>query len=144
MWDRKERERVEKRLLAGIDFGVSPADCWLWTGAIHRDGYAAIRAGGKHRKVHRIAYELLVGPIPEGLQLDHLCRERHCLNPLHLEPTTPSENKRRGTNQNSVKTRCDNGHPFDDKNTYIDSRGWRGCRTCRDEAKRRYLARRAA
>lgn len=115
----------------------------MWTGNRLKDGYALVRMGGKARLVHRVAYELLVGPVSVGLQLDHLCRERYCVNPLHLEPTTASTNKRRGTNPNSAKTHCAHGHPFDEANTYKDARGWRGCRKCRTEAERRSHAKRA-
>lgn len=71
--------------------------CWLWTGHLDRYGYANFGLG-KHRmvKVHRFAYELLVGPIPEGLEIDHLCRVRHCVNPAHMEPVTHAENMARG------------------------------------------------
>ncbi|MFD7016051.1 HNH endonuclease signature motif containing protein [Streptomyces sp. NPDC059928] len=80
-----------------------------------------------------MAYELLVGPIPAGLHLDHLCRVRRCVNPAHLEAVTCAENLRRGTSfaaVNSAKTECVHGHPFDEENTYF-SRRQRDCRTCR-------------
>ncbi len=72
--------------------------CWLWTGAIMHGGYGQIRLrpGTRTMNTHRFAYELLVGPIPDGLHLDHLCRVPRCCNPLHLEPVTQAENSRRG------------------------------------------------
>lgn len=69
--------------------------CWLWSGALH-NGYGGFFADGQRWRVHRWSYEFLVGPIPEGLHLDHLCRVRHCVNPAHLEPVTNQENIRRG------------------------------------------------
>lgn len=70
-------------------------DCWVWTGWTDRDGYGALDVGGKFTRAHRFAYEELVGPIPEGLTIDHLCRVKHCVNPAHLEPVTAEENTRR-------------------------------------------------
>lgn len=72
-----------------------PGGCWLWTGTMLRSGYGQFRLGLGHVRAHRFAYELLVGPIPEGLTLDHLCRVTACVNPLHLEPVTLSENVKR-------------------------------------------------
>ncbi|MGH2685308.1 MAG: HNH endonuclease signature motif containing protein [Actinomycetota bacterium] len=124
-----------------------PSGCWLWTGKLNDWGYGYVRTGSrktgrKVRRAHRVAYELLVGPIPADFQLDHVCRVRHCVNPAHLEPVTPRVNTRRSaapTALNARKTLCINGHPFDAANTRIDPRGWRCCRQCeRDrQAKRR-------
>jgi hypothetical protein len=106
--------------------------CWLWTGVLNRDGYAEIRIEGKYRMAHRVAYEELVGVIPEGLQLDHLCRVRHCVNPEHLEPVTPRVNNLRSESfaaKNAVKDQCHRGHLFTEANTLI-YRGKRTCRAC--------------
>lgn len=67
---------------------IDPGDCWLWTGTIRPDGYGQVTVGRKQQRAHRLVYELLVGPIPEGLTLDHLCRNPPCVNPDHLEPVT--------------------------------------------------------
>lgn len=119
-----------------------PGGCWLWTGPIDRNGYGVFNVGGrsdlrKHR-AHRFVYEILVGPIPEGLVLDHVralgCRHRHCVNPAHLEPVTQGTNVRRGdapAAEHARKTQCVNGHLFTPGNTYVRN-GWRYCRTCRN------------
>lgn len=90
--------------------------------------------------VHRAAYEVLVGPVPEGLELDHLCRVRHCYNPSHLEPVTRLENMRR-TMKNGPD-HCPQGHEYTPENSYVHARGDRQCRACnRDRARRRSVAR---
>lgn len=109
--------------------------CWLWTGAKNNKGYGQLGLTGRGAGsvlAHRLAYNLLVGPIPDGLQLDHLCRNRTCVNPAHLEPVTHQENLRRGirANQNTGKTHCPQGHPYDDENTYHLRGGGRMCKEC--------------
>ena len=111
--------------------------CWVWTGATtRRRGYGRIRVGGGEKMLaHRLAYEWFVGPIPEGLVLDHLCRNPRCCNPQHLEAVDHRENCLRGTSpwaQNARKTHCANGHEFTPENTRI-SRGARDCRACKRE-----------
>lgn len=100
-------------------------NCWVWTGYRYSNGYAVITAGQKQVLCHRWSYEHHVGPIPDGLVIDHLCRNKACVNPGHLEPVTPRENTRR-----AMRTHCVNGHPFDDENTWV-YRGKRYCRECR-------------
>lgn len=103
-------------------------DCWIWSGARGTGGYGRFRVAGRTREAHRVAYLMLVGPIPDGLQLDHLCRVRSCVNPAHLEPVTSRENTRRGVT--ATKTHCVRDHPFDALNTYVDRNGHRWCRAC--------------
>lgn len=105
-------------------------DCWEWSGA-DTTGYGHFRLPGRRDVLaHRYAYEYLIGPIPGGLQLDHLCRNRRCVNPEHLEPVTQAENIRR-----AAKTHCVHGHELAGDNLYIDERrSSRECRTCRRAA----------
>lgn len=124
-------------LLVRVEKSADPNGCWLWTGSITPKGYGLIRAGGRVQSVHRFAYEALVGPIPDGLQLDHLCRVRNCVNPDHLEPVTGRINQQRGLiNQNAPKETCDKGHPFDYTYTGPNGRPRRRCKTCTLEYKR--------
>jgi hypothetical protein len=113
--------------------------CWLWLGTIDRDGYGKISANKKNLRAHRVAYAALVGEVPRGLQLDHLCRQRCCVNPHHLEPVTCAENLRRGWSPSAMAAKqetCVRGHRFDGF-----ARGQRTCRACARDATRRYRAR---
>jgi hypothetical protein len=108
--------------------------CWLWIARLHRQGYGCFWPAGRMVLAHRYAYELLVGPIPQGLTLDHLCSNPPCVRPDHLEPVTQTENVLRGngwSGRNARKTHCKNGHPLSGSNVYVQSRGRRrGCRAC--------------
>lgn len=113
--------------------------CWLWIGSRNPSGYGilSIRSAPGRRTcvgAHRVAWELLVGPIAKGLEIDHLCRVRHCVNPAHLEPVTRQENMRRG--ERATRSHCIRGHALSGANLYVSPGGQRGCRTCRRSAYR--------
>jgi hypothetical protein len=116
------------------------SDCWEWEGTRNPKGYGRLAVGRTSVPAHRYAYELLIGPFPPGLVSDHLCRNRGCVNPSHIEPVTNRENILRGRTlpaENIKRTHCKRGHPFDEANTYITSKGARDCRACKREAVRR-------
>jgi hypothetical protein len=112
---------------------VAPNGCWVWVAARDNHGYGRYGIDGRAATAHRVAYQTLVGPIPDGLHLDHLCRVRACVNPEHLEPVTCRENVLRGVGPSalhSVKTHCPEGHEYTEENTYL-YRGMRYCQTCK-------------
>jgi hypothetical protein len=140
------RERLLSKAVINWETG-----CWEWTAHRNGSGYGVIGLPSrKTGSAHRVAYELIHGPIPDGLDLDHLCRVRHCINPAHLEPVTRRENSLRGNGPGIVIARgdqCSAGHPYTEINTRVRG-GKRFCRTCdRARAKRcreRRLGRTAA
>ena len=119
--------------------------CWVWTACVFRSGYGcfAIRKDKwKNVRAHRFAYEMLVALIPKDKELDHLCRNHACVNPKHLEVVTHKENCVRGDGGkrvpeiNKAKTHCTRGHPYNETNTYINGKGARMCRICRNNWRR--------
>lgn len=149
---RKERTAFQRLMARATEL---PNGCWEWTGADNGHGYGVTTFAGRRRMlVHRAFYELLVGPIPEGQVIDHVChnrdescaggescRHRRCVNPEHLEPTTPEENSSRGVH--GRKRQCPRGHAYDPANTYING-GRRFCRACMHLRSAAYKARKAA
>jgi hypothetical protein len=141
------QRRLWSRILVAPD--CSPNGwwgCWLWTGSTDPHGYGHIRGDWGHSLVatHRLAYELTVGPIPEGLQLDHLCRRPACCNPAHLEVVTQRENILRGEGlaaKAAKRTHCPQGHSYSGENLYITTRGTRVCRICSRAHKAAYKRR---
>jgi hypothetical protein len=110
--------------------------CIEFTGFTDRRGYGRVTRKGEQMVAHRASYELVRGPIPAGLDLDHLCRHTSCVHPGHLEPVTRKENARRGL-QGVLKTHCVHGHEYTPENTYIDPSGGRRCRQCHREEMRK-------
>ncbi len=131
------KEVLAERLRAQIS--EQHNGCWLWIGGLDRKGYGVTYWKGRSQKVHRVVYEELAGQIPHGLQLDHLCRVRNCVNPAHLEPVTLAENVRRGNSglQNRTKTHCPRGHEYTPDNTYLCAQGKRSCKACRETEERK-------
>jgi hypothetical protein len=106
--------------------------CWPWIGDKFSGGYGRLTVDGRGKLVHRVVYQKLVGPIPQGLTIDHLCRNRACVRPSHLEPVTGRVNSLRGTGpsaQNARKTHCHKGHPLSGDNVRVTTKQ-RRCREC--------------
>lgn len=150
---------LAERLWARVDVRSS-SECWPWTGPVTKAGYGLIGRGRRAEgisPVHRVAYELSVGPIAEGLQVDHTCHNdtscvggdgcehRRCCNPNHLEAVPLQVNVARGNAgiYQTFKTHCPKGHEYTPENTFRNS-GGRGCKVCRREWNRKYNAKRKA
>lgn len=116
-------ERVERLTSPEPNTG-----CWLWTGAVSKNGYGTMTVGGKTRMAHRISYSAYKGAIPDGLHIDHRCKVRSCVNPSHLEAVTVGENNRRSPKPIVLATHCKHGHPFSGDNLQVGRQ--RRCREC--------------
>lgn len=127
--------------------------CWLWTAATQSRGYGSVGIDGRVYSAHRIAYLTLVGPIPDGLTINHICGVKRCVRPDHLEAVTYAENNQHAhdtglaapsplSQTNAAKIACPAGHFYSDANTYTNPKGHRQCRTCKRESDRRGRARR--
>lgn len=148
-WTEWAQVTFEERLRSKVT--VVPGECWEWCGTVDRDGYGEISLGRKREgkaRAHRAMYELEAGPVPDGMVLDHLCRNRGCVNPEHLEPVTNRENILRGEGVaavNARKTHCLREHPLSGANLWVNRRGQRQCRTCKRDRLRAWReGRRAA
>jgi hypothetical protein len=141
-------ESLPPRLLARTKI---VGDCWFC--GPNPKHYGQYRINGRIVSAHRFVYELLIGPIPQGLQIDHLCRQRSCINPAHLEAVPPKENIRRGLSGYfgdkhkgkggrpwMARTHCKHDHPFEGYNLIINWRGERVCRACYNASRRRIYA----
>lgn len=135
-------------VLARVD--INENGCWIWRQSKTQDGYGRTHLNGWTGMAHTIAYRMRVGPIPNGMQLDHLCHtavaatcqdgkdcpHRACVNPAHLEPVTPQENSRRSAP--AQRSHCPQGHPYEGWNLITDDKGRRKCRACMAERTRRW------
>jgi hypothetical protein len=141
------RARVTSRITIEDRGYATP--CWISNRAAHSNGYTKIGYLGQTWLTHRFSYTVFIGDIPDGLQLDHLCRQRACCNPEHLEPVTCRENLLRGdtlTAKEAAQTHCKEGHPLSGPNLYVrpDRTKSRGCKTCRNASTRKSVERRRA
>lgn len=129
----KDLERFTSKYLINKE-----TNCWEWNAYIGYKGYGRFGFNGRVDYAHRVSYMLFNGEIGDGLVIDHLCRNRSCVNPKHLEQVTSSENTARGINLNQTKTHCPRGHEYTKENTYINKRGQRSCRECNRQAGKRF------
>lgn len=143
-WVKPKGSSVEERFWSKVD---RSEDCWVWTASVLPNGYGQF----DHGLAHRVSLSLIGTQIPDGYHVDHLCRNRRCVNPDHLEPVPASINTRRGYGPpvavarmkawSASRTHCRKGHPLTAANTYVTpSEGWRVCRTCKSASRQRKAA----
>lgn len=138
-------DRLEQRIMRDPNSG-----CWIWTGTLNPYGYGVIVVGKKNKQAHRLMFELARGPIPDGLVIDHLCRNRCCVNPQHLEPVSAAENTRRARIAGRPEdTRfddsvCKYGHRLTQDNIFVGKNGYPVCKACKRLAQHKTRARRQA
>jgi hypothetical protein len=130
---------LDERFAAGLPAALNPADCWEWQRGIMTVGYGAVSiGGGRSTYAHRLAYELHVGPIPDGREIHHTCRNRACVNPAHLEAVTHSEHVQRDKRQPQRDT-CKRGHDLTDPDNVYAYDGRRWCKPCAQAKNRRWM-----
>lgn len=143
------KEKSRKRLTAWERFFNlvnTQNSCWLWSGGLHEGGYGVFNSGTRLMGSHRWIYQQVFGKIPNGYEIDHLCKTPGCVRPSHLEAVTPSENCKRSSSwhhfvRSASKIReCPKGHPYNDVNTYLDKQNCRHCKTCDRERSKQYQA----
>lgn len=134
---RLDLKSAEERFWSKVDKGADGAECWLWTDGCDANGYARLWVKPQTVFAHRYAYELLIGPIPEGLTINHRCAIRSCVNPAHLEPETLQENVRLAHSANAAKTECPKGHALD----LVNANGRRECSICKKTRANQYARR---
>jgi hypothetical protein len=135
---RNDVNTVEKILAKHVD---ATSGCWEWKARKDKDGYGRTTIQRKTYQAHRVVFAALVGPIPEGMTIDHLCKNKACVNPDHMEVTTVKVNVLRSDNicsLNARKTHCPRGHPLSGENLYLYPAGGRGCRQCQRDHAARY------
>jgi hypothetical protein len=142
----EERQAAAAKVLAGCHRDAN--GCLIWTGALVK-GYGRVRWGGKAVYTHRLMYEALVGPIPEGMTIDHIdgiCKSTACANVEHMEVVTQGENARRGNprHPSHSRTHCPNGHAMEGSNIYTPPKGGRQCRQCMADRSRRWYEKKKA
>ncbi|HEC61086.1 MAG TPA: HNH endonuclease [bacterium] len=135
------RQQDIDRFWQKVQISPAPNGCWEWLGNKFSNGYGEFWLDGHNIDSHRIAYQLHIGPIMDGLVLDHSCKNHGCVNPSHLEPVTQVENCRRGNTgkHQTLKECCPKGHPYIGHNLLLYGDGRRRCRTCRNEWSLRYV-----
>jgi hypothetical protein len=134
----------EDRFWPKVDTSAGPDECWPWAATRRPDGYGLFRFDGRMGRAHRFSHLRFIGPIPDGYEVDHLCKNPPCVNPAHLEAVPPIVNNYRSDSwagRHQRATHCPQGHPFDDANTYRPPSGGRQCRTCRRHHRRAAEAR---
>ena len=129
-----------ERFMEKVEAG--PDGCWDWTASLTEQGYGRFAAGhgAPYQKAHRASWEMFRSEIPDGLEIDHLCYNRRCVNPDHLEPVSPAVNQRRRAER---VTHCAEGHEYTANNTYVSKENERHCRTCHRKAMQKYRLRSA-
>lgn len=120
-------DKLPRRFLEAIEVDIHEG-CWNWLAGKDRHGYGYFSLDGRDQKAHRVSYEIMIGKIPDGFHLHHVCKNPACVNPDHLRPLSPKAHSR-----TRAKWHCPKGHPYERENLYFDRRRQKICRTCRSE-----------